>query len=131
MIDAEAWARFEAPLPEGFEESLDRYQATLAEEAAEAAGRSYEAAARPDAVPLEVTFSDLRVGDYMTSDGHRWVKVVDLRGPLCYVKSRQESAADGVSVLFEIPEAVTVSGETRYWLDEPTETVVLVDASVR
>lgn len=121
-------------LDRDFEAGLDRYQATLAEEAAEAADRSYVAAARPDAVPLETTYDDLRVGDYMTNEGPagRWVNVVDLRGPFCRVRARQQAVADGeVSVLFEIVESVAVSGETRYWIERPAGEGILVDASVR
>lgn len=117
-----------------FNAGLDRYQATLAEEAYEAAERSYVAASRPDAVPLETTYADLRVGDYMTNEGPagRWVKVVDLRGPACQRKTRQQKVGDDeVSILFEIVEPVTVSGETRYWIEGPLDEPILVDASVR
>lgn len=117
-----------------FDAGLDRYQATLAEEAQEAADRSHVAAARPDAAPLEQTFAGLRVGDYMTNEGPngRWVKVVGLRGPCCYRKSRRQPVRDGeVSVLFEIVEPVTVSGETRYWIERPEDEEILVDASAR
>jgi hypothetical protein len=120
------WAEFDA--------GLDEYQATLYEHAADAAERSYETAARPDAEPVEVTFGDLRVGDYMTNEGPRgrWVRVVEIRGSFCYVKSRHQGVADGeVSVLFEIPEAVHVSGETRYWLDRRRDEPVLIDWRAR
>ncbi len=120
------WATFDA--------ALDTYQATLAEAAADAAERSYEVAARPDAEPVEVTFGDVREGDYMTNEGPhgRWVRVVEVRGPSSYVKRRvQKVADDEVSVLFEIPEAVTVSGERRYWVERKRSEPVLIDARCR
>lgn len=120
------WAAFDA--------GLDAYQAGLYEAAAEAAERSYETAARPAARPLETTFGDLRPGDYMTNEGPRgrWVKVVEVRGPSCHAKTRQQRVGDNeVSVLFEIPEAVEVSGETRYWIERDRDQPVLVDLTSR
>lgn len=118
-----------------FDAGLDAYQARQAEDAHEAALRSYEAAARPDAVPLEVTFADLRVGDYMTNEGPsgRWVRIAELRGPACNVKHRalRKPAYGEVSVLFEIPEPVTVSGETRYWIERQLTDSITVDARAR
>lgn len=110
-----------------FDAGLDAYQAQLADEAAEAAERSYETAARPLAVPMEMTFGDLRVGDYMTNEGPSWPLGQGRRPsrPLCYRKSHHQGMADGcVSVLFEIPEPVTVSGETHCWLDRPVDEAV-------
>lgn len=110
------------------------YEARLYEEAADAAERSYETAARPNAEPREVTYADLRCGDYMTNEGPtgRWVRVVDLQGPAVTVKTRRQACADGeVSVLFEIPEPVHVSGETRYWIERPADQAVLIDMAAR
>jgi hypothetical protein len=113
-----------------FEAGLDAYQARLAEEATEAEERSWTVAARPDAVPAQVAFSDLRVGDYITNDGRRWARIIDLRGSSSYVRSKHPAVPDGhVSVLIEIPEPVTVSGETHYWIDRPASELVTVDAA--
>lgn len=117
-----------------FNAGLDAYQAQREEEAHEARERSYVVAARPDAVPQEATFAELRPGDYMTNEGPkgRWVKVLKLVGPSCYAKSKQTRVKDGeVAVLFEIAEAVTVSGELHWWVERPLETPVLIDLSVR
>lgn len=111
-----------------FDAGLDAWQAQQAEWAHEAAERSYETAARPDALPLDVTFGDLRVGDYMTNEGPhgRWVKVVEIRD------SRHPRVKNGdVSVLFELVESVSVSGETRYWIDRAVGEPITVDARVR
>lgn len=82
---------------------------------------TYEASARPDAKVLETTFSELQVGDYITADGERWVKVIEIK-----------TEGNAVSVLFEIPEPVNLqSHETRYWIDRKIDTPVIVDASVR
>lgn len=117
-----------------FDAKLDAYQARLYEEAEEARDRSYLAAARPDADPETVTFADLMVGDYMTNEdpSGRWVKVVEIRGAFCRVKSGQQAVADDhLSVMFEIPEPVTVSGETHYWIDRPATERVLIDKKAR
>lgn len=117
-----------------FDAGLDRYQTTLAEEAEEARERSWLVAARPGAARDRVPFVELRVGDFMTADDVRWVRVVELRGPSCNVKRRAENrkpAGGEVSVLFEIPEAVTVSGETRYWIERRLDEEVTIDRNAR
>jgi hypothetical protein len=117
-----------------FDAMLDVYQQQQEDAAWQAEQRSYTTALRPDAEPREVAFADLRPGDYMTNEGAtgRWVKVLELRGPFCYAKSRQQKVADDeISVLFEIPEPVTVSGATRYWIERPAVEAVLIDGSVR
>lgn len=96
-----------------FDAGLDAYQARLYEEAAEAAERSHEVAARPEADAEHVYAADLEVGDFMTNEGPggRWVKVIEIR------TVGSEGDPDGwLDVLFEIPEPVHVSGETRYWI---------------
>lgn len=121
-------------LPPDFDLRLDEHQERLAEMAAAAEARSYEAAARPGADPVETTFGELRPGDFMTNEGPagRWVEVVEVRGPCCYVRSRRTATPDGmVGVLFRIPEAVSVSGETRYWIDRRRDEPVLVDGRGR
>ena len=120
------WATFDA--------GLDAYQARLVDEAEEARERSYHMAARPGSVPAEVAYSDLMPGDYMTNEGPngRWVKVLEIRGPSFYVRSKHQAVKDGmVSVLFQIPEPVTVSGETRYWVERPEDELVLIDMRCR
>lgn len=119
-----------------FEAGLEAYQARLYEEAAEAAERSHDVAARPSAVPMTVAVGELRPGDFMTNEGPsgRWVKVVKLAGPSCNVKRRERNRkpADGeLSILFEIPESVVVSGETRYWIERPAAEQVMVDSAAR
>lgn len=117
-----------------FDAALDAHLQRLEDEAWQAELRSHEAAARPDADPAEVTFADLRRGDYMTNEGPqgRWVQVVDIRGPHASVTHRQQRVPDGhLSVLFEIPEPVSVSGETRYWIERPFDTPVLIDRTAR
>lgn len=117
------------PDPE-FDAALDRYQQGLEDAAWQAEQRSYETAARPSAIRKTVTFADLRVGDYMTNEGAsgRWVLVVEIRGPSSYVKSRHQAVKDGeLSVLFEVPESVAVSGETQYWIERPADSPVTVD----
>lgn len=111
-----------------FDAMLDVYQAQQEDEAWRAEQRSYEAAARPDAVPLAVTYADLRVGDYMTNEGPRgrWVKVVEIRD------ATHPRVPEGqVSVLFELVESVRVSGETRYWIDRPVSELIVVDGRSR
>lgn len=80
-------------------------------------------AARPDARRVDVTFSELRVGDFMTNeqgDDARWVEVVEIQRP-------GKRGAD-VSVLFEIPEPENLrSMETRYWIERSDDTPVVVD----
>jgi hypothetical protein len=120
-----------------FDAGLDAYQQRMEDEAWQAEQRSYEAAARPGAEPAETTFGELCPGDYMTNEGPggRWVKVLQIdRGPSCNVRRREASRKPGdgeVSILFEIPEPVGVSGETRYWLDRPERERVLIDAAAR
>lgn len=115
-----------------FDVRLDEYQARLQEEADEAADRSWETAARPGAEPVATTFDDLRAGDYMTADGRRWVEVVEVRGPYSHVKRRAQAIADDeLEVTFEIPEPVTVSGETRYVLTRRRAEAVTVDGAAR
>jgi hypothetical protein len=89
---------------------------------------TYEMAARPAAEPLEITFGELRAGDYMTNDNKRWVKVVKTEsGP-----RGNRHVADTVSILFEIPEPVNMrSMETRYWIDRGVSDPVIVDGSTR
>ena len=120
------WASFDA--------DLDAHQARLADEAEEARERSYKTAAREDAAPAEFSYADLIPGDFMSNEGPngRWVKVVEVRGPHSYVKSRHANCAEGeISVLFEIPESVSVSGETRYWITRPEHERVLIDMRAR
>lgn len=115
-----------------FDAKLDRYQERLAAEAADAEERSWKVARRPDADPVKVLFEDLVPGDYMTSDGVRWVKVVEVRGPCCVVTNGVQHAADDeVSVCFETPESVIVSGETRFWIERPAVAEITIDRNAR
>lgn len=109
-----------------FDAGLDAYQERERVAAAEAEERSHETAARPDAVRLDSTFGELRVGDYMTAEGPggRWVKVVELG-------AFEAKRPGDVVVTFEIPEPVTVSGERRWIIERPPGTPVVVDGSLR
>lgn len=100
------------------EARIDEYLERERARAFSAEDRSWEVAARPDAVPEVTTFSRLRVGDFITADGRRWAKVLALSG--------WDAVVD---VLFEIPEPVTVSGETQYRIERPATAPVTVDAN--
>lgn len=80
---------------------FDAYVAELDARGADAAERSPVTAARPDADRRDVTFAELRVGDYMTNEppGGRWVRVAELRGPACYVRSRRRSVCGDGQIL--------------------------------
>lgn len=113
-----------------FDRGLDAHQARRDDEAMEAAARSSLVAARPDADAVAATLLDLGVGDFFTIEGPdgRWVRCVKLAGAACYVRSQTQTCLAGhLSVLFEIPEPVRVSGETRYWIDEPFTTPIHID----
>lgn len=116
-----------------FEVALDAYQEKMSEMAEDAAARSYQIAARPNAVPAWTTFSDLRPGDFMTNEGPsgRWVEVIQVnRGPAMNVRRREPARkpAEGeVSVKFRIPEPVTVNMETDFWVERPEDEQVLID----
>lgn len=117
-----------------FEAGLERYQQRLYDEADEAEERSWAVAARPLAAKEQVPCAGLRLGDFITSDGVRWARVVRFAGPACNVKRRDRDtrpADDEVSILFEIPEPVTVSGETRYWIERKLDEPITIDRNAR
>lgn len=119
---------------DAFHERLDAYQAGLREEVEEATIRSYLTAARPQADRQWTTFAELRVGDFITAEGPggRWVRVNKIAGPMCSSRTRRQLVPDGyMRLTFEIPEPVSVSGETGYVIERKLEEPVVYDRSAR
>lgn len=105
-----------------FEAQLDAYQErerAAAEERAIVADRK---AVRPDAVRLETTFGELRVGDYMTAEAGpraRWVEVIKVEHDRGKWSSR-EAKPGWVAVTFRTPEPLGVAYEDEWAREDAT-----------
>jgi len=107
-----------------FDSQLDEH---LAVEYADAASRTVEGdieARRPDALRVELPFSALRVGDYITAETGveaRWVTV-----------SAIENGRDGqFTIGFTVPVPQGLGMHTRYTMTRDPADLVVVDGACR
>lgn len=117
-----------------FDAMLEEYQEHEAELAYERERLGDEQARRPDAVPLTITFADLRVGDFMTAEdpddpAARWVEVVEVGAAVDSVFFKGQR--DSMTVTFRTPQPIGVGMHDRWTIARPSGDQVVIDASSR
>lgn len=110
-----------------FDAELDAHQEREAQWARERARIGDIKARRPDAQRCEITFADLKIGDFMTNETGpeaRFVKVVEIGSFTPKVEGQ-------IAITFETAEPLGVALENRWVIERPPTDSVTIDESIR